>query len=63
MRWLDPKTDLKLLEGTALPSGSNLAFDVQQQPVLLFPSEWAMGYFQRQNKDVVLSDAPFARRG
>ncbi|HEX8911371.1 MAG TPA: peptide chain release factor 3 [Humisphaera sp.] len=63
MRWLDPKTDLSTLEGTALPSGSNVAFDAQQQPVLLFPSEWAMGYFQRQHKDVVLSDAPFQRRG
>jgi peptide chain release factor 3 len=62
MRWLKPDTDLKLLEGTALPGGSAVAFDVLQQPVVLFPSEWALGYFQRQNKDIVLSDAPFRGR-
>jgi peptide chain release factor 3 len=61
LRWVAPGTNVESLEGT-LPSGSAIAADVLEQPVVLFPSEWALGYFQKQNKDVVLSDAPFARR-
>jgi peptide chain release factor 3 len=61
LRWLSPEVDVESLEGK-LPSGSNVARDALEQPVLLFPSEWALGYFQRQNAGVVVSDAPFARR-
>jgi peptide chain release factor 3 len=62
MRWISPETDVEALAGQ-LPTGASIALDVQQQPVVLFPSEWALGYFQKQNKDVVLSDAPFKRAG
>jgi peptide chain release factor 3 len=62
MRWVSPETDVEALAGT-LPSGSTVALDVQLQPVVLFPSEWALGYFLKQNKNVVLSDAPFKRAG
>ena len=43
-----------------LPSGTKLAYDAEHRPVLLFPSEWAMAYFQKQNPNVDLSDVPFA---
>ncbi|HET6247198.1 MAG TPA: peptide chain release factor 3 [Tepidisphaeraceae bacterium] len=57
LRWLSPEVPLDSLEGT-LPSGTKLAFDAERRAVLLFPSEWAMNYFQKQNRDVVLSDIP-----
>ncbi|MDB5294278.1 MAG: peptide chain release factor 3 [Phycisphaerales bacterium] len=60
MRWVAPDTDTEALGG-ALPSGSALATDADEQPVVLFPSEWAMGYFQRQNKAVELSATPFQK--
>jgi len=46
-----------------LPSGTKLAFDAEQRAVLLFPSEWAIAYFQKQNKTVMLSDVPFTSEG
>ncbi len=62
MRWLQPTAPIAALEST-LPSGTKLAFDGEQRPVLLFPSEWAMAYFQKLNKDVILSDVPFGAGG
>jgi peptide chain release factor 3 len=62
MRWLSPDAPLEEL-ATALPSGTKLAFDVEQRPVLLFPSEWAIAYFQKQNKTIALSDVPFTSEG
>ncbi len=57
LRWVDPATSIEQLEAS-LPTGAALALDTRKQPVLLFPSEWAMGYFTRQNKDVALYDVP-----
>jgi peptide chain release factor 3 len=60
LRWVAPETDLDALE-PLLPSGGRLAFDAYEQPVILFPSEWALNYFARQNKDVQIADVPFKR--
>ena len=62
LRWVSPEVDLETLEGT-LPSGTKLAFDGDRRPVLLFPNEWAINYFQKQNKAVVLADVPFDTDG
>ena len=55
MRWLSPDAPLDAL---ALPSGAKLAYDAEERPVILFSNEWSMNYFQKQHKDVVLSDVP-----
>jgi len=57
MRWLPPDAQLDVL-AAGLPSGSAIAFDAHRQAVILFPTEWAMGYFGRQHKDVALSSVP-----
>jgi peptide subunit release factor RF-3 len=62
MRWLSPDAPIEQL-ATALPSGTKLAFDAEQRPVLLFPSEWAIAYFQKQNKGIAISDLPFSAGG
>jgi peptide chain release factor 3 len=58
LRWIPPEVPLESLENT-LPGGSKLAFDAKGQPTVLFPTEWALTYFNRQNKDVTLADTPF----
>jgi peptide chain release factor 3 len=58
LRWVDPKQDLDALE-PLLPSGGRLAFDAKEQPVILFPTEWSLNYFVRQNKTIPISDVPF----
>ncbi|HSU69278.1 MAG TPA: peptide chain release factor 3 [Tepidisphaeraceae bacterium] len=62
LRWLAPDTDLEALE-TSLPSGAKIAFDAEERPVVLFPNEWSINYFLKQNKTVAISDLPFAADG
>jgi peptide chain release factor 3 len=62
LRWVHPDVPLDKLEGT-LPSGAKIATDGQNQPAILFPTEWALNYYLKQNKDVPLSDAPFKAGG
>ncbi|HWE01877.1 MAG TPA: peptide chain release factor 3 [Tepidisphaeraceae bacterium] len=58
LRWLAPDAALDVL-APILPSGAKIAFDAEERPVLLFPSEWSMNYFVKQNKNVTTSDVPF----
>lgn len=62
MRWLAPDTSLEAL-ADKLPSGTRIAVDTEQRPVLLFPNEWGMKYFQKQNPGVAISDVPFTSAG
>jgi peptide chain release factor 3 len=55
-RWLKPAGSAT--EGLMLPSGARIARDSTGQPVLLFPNEWNVRYFQQNNKDVELSEYP-----
>jgi peptide chain release factor 3 len=59
MRWLAPDVAVDGLDGR-LPNGAKLAVDAEGRPVVLFPTEWAIRYFQKQHPDVALSDVPFA---
>jgi len=61
-RWIPPEFPVDTLEGK-LPTGAKVAIDAKQQPLILFPTEWALRYFERQNKDVQLSDIPFGSPG
>jgi peptide chain release factor 3 len=58
LRWLSPDVPLEKAEA-ALPSGAKIAYDTQNQPTILFPTEWAMNYFLRQNPNIVIADVPF----
>jgi peptide chain release factor 3 len=55
-RWI--KTVGTATEGLMLPSGARIARDSTGRPVLLFPNEWNVRYFQQNNKDVELSEYP-----
>ncbi|HZK81444.1 MAG TPA: hypothetical protein VFC46_10265, partial [Humisphaera sp.] len=58
LRWLSPDAALDVL-APILPTGAKIAFDAEQRPVLLFPTEWAMNYFVKQNPKVAISEVPF----
>ena len=55
VRWLLPDYPV---EGAVLPQGTRLATDCLGQQVLLFPSEWQVGYFLERNPKVKLSERP-----
>ena len=59
MRWVDPAWGQEKLDELLLPQGSTWGKDVDEKPVVLFPTEWAMNYFQGKNPDVGLSPLPF----
>jgi peptide subunit release factor RF-3 len=42
------------LEGVKLPTGCRVAEDSALQPVVLFPTNWTMDYFRKQNPEVEL---------
>ncbi|MFA6135093.1 MAG: peptide chain release factor 3 [Phycisphaerae bacterium] len=56
-RWLDPAAAAGDL---LLPTAVRLATDGQGRPVLLFPDEWNLRYFQERNRNAKISDLPFA---
>jgi peptide chain release factor 3 len=58
MRWVKPGIDLDQVEAT-LPSGARLAYDSLEQPAILFPTEWALNYYLRQNAGIEVRDTPF----
>ena len=62
VRWLPPGTSAETLDGLSLPTGGRFAFDADQQPVALFPSDWAMNYFAQNHPELPLSDLPPTRR-
>jgi peptide chain release factor 3 len=57
VRWL-PGFHPALLETLSLPTGSRLAFDIKQNPVILFPNEWSANYFAQTNPKVPLASLP-----
>jgi peptide chain release factor 3 len=58
LRWVSPQVAPEVLDSATLPTGVRHATDPQGLAVLLFPSEWSLGYFQRQNPNIILLDAP-----
>jgi peptide chain release factor 3 len=62
MRWLP----LEMIEGDldklSLPTGSRLATDMGNNPVVLFANEWSANYFAQTNPKVVLSSVPVGVR-
>jgi peptide subunit release factor RF-3 len=38
-----------------MPTGARLAFDMDSNPVVLFPSEWSLGYFSQNHPKLTLT--------
>jgi len=56
LKWLRAGTTAEELNALKLPTGCRLAYDVDEQPVVLFPSAWTLDYFKKQNPDAQLFD-------
>jgi len=55
VRWLPVGTRTEDLDAISLPTGSRFAFDTEQNPVALFPSEWALNYFVQNHPSIPLT--------
>jgi peptide chain release factor 3 len=62
LRWLPPDLKEADLDTVLLPTGSRVAFDMGQNPVVLFANEWSADYFGQTNKHVPLSALPVQTR-
>ncbi len=58
MRWLDPNAPSDQVEQAVLYKKIGRAVDARQHPVLLFPDQWALKYFQREHADLTLYELP-----
>ena len=57
LRWARPELGTELDE-KLLPTGARLAYDVANQPVILFNNQWACDYFGERNPKIRLSALP-----
>jgi peptide chain release factor 3 len=58
VRWLPPEFRDAELDALSLPTGARIAFDIGQNPVVLFPTEWSANYFAESNPKIALSKLP-----
>ena len=58
VRWLPPGLKEEELDALSLPTGSRLAYDMGQNPVVLFSNEWSANYFSQTNGKIALSSLP-----
>jgi peptide chain release factor 3 len=58
LRWARPEPGI-VLEDVLLPTGSKLAYDKVNQPVILFVEQWACDFFAERNPKIKLSALPF----
>jgi len=54
VRWLPTDLTIEAVEALALPTGARIAFDLDQNPVALFPSDWSLKYFAQNQPSLVL---------
>jgi peptide chain release factor 3 len=54
VRWLAAGITLEHAKGLHLGTGVRLARDIRDQIVVLFPSEWSVGYFMREHPELEL---------
>jgi peptide chain release factor 3 len=59
LRWVSPSVDPSQLTSRILPTGAVLADDMHGQAVILFPGDWALGYFEEKNPSIPLGTIPF----
>ncbi|HEX5400141.1 MAG TPA: GTP-binding protein [Verrucomicrobiae bacterium] len=58
VRWLPRDMKKDDLDALVLPTGSRLACDLAESPVVLFANEWSADYFSKTNERVALSALP-----
>jgi peptide chain release factor 3 len=58
VRWLPPEFKEPELDALVLPSGARLAFDMGNNPVVLFANDWSANYFRETNPKAPLSHLP-----
>ena len=58
VRWLPPHMPEGEIDGLQLPTGSRIAYDSDQKPVVLFANDWSANYFIQTNKNAPLSNLP-----
>ena len=58
VRWLPTTITEEQLDALTLPSGAKLAYDIGNNPVVLFQNEWSANYFGETNKGIELSALP-----
>jgi peptide chain release factor 3 len=55
VRWLPVGTKPEDLDAISLPTGGRFAFDGDNNPVALFPTEWSLNYFIQNNPSIPLA--------
>ncbi len=63
VRWLPAWVKDADLEGIQLPTGARVAYDSDNNPVVLFGNEWSMNYFAQTNAKMELLTLPPGRNG
>lgn len=58
VRWLPTTLSPDDLDALSLPTGSRIAYDIDKNPVALFPTEWSLNYFAQNNPSVPLNPLP-----
>ena len=58
VRWLPAHLREEDLDSLQLPTGSKLAYDTDQNPVVLFANDWSANYFNQTNAKVPLTNLP-----
>ncbi|MEI6351249.1 MAG: peptide chain release factor 3 [Verrucomicrobiota bacterium] len=56
VKWLRAGTEPAKLKALKMPTGCRVAYDADDQPVVLFPSTWTLNYFIQQNPEAKLFD-------
>ena len=62
VRWLAADFDPEKVNDLKLPTGATVADDSDGHPVVLFPSEWSLRYFNDRNEGVALHATPAKSR-
>lgn len=58
IRWLDGKFTEEELDKLQLPTGSKICMDTDNNPAVLFSSDWASDYFAKTNPNAPLRNLP-----
>jgi peptide chain release factor 3 len=58
IRWLPPEFKEENVDSIQLPTGCRIAWDLNDQGVVLFPTDWTINYFTETNKGIRLSMLP-----
>ncbi|MDP6794192.1 MAG: peptide chain release factor 3 [Verrucomicrobiota bacterium] len=63
VRWLPEGFGEEEMDRLSPPTGSRFGWDSDDNPVLLFASDWAAGYFEQNNESLQLTNVPPSRNG